>query len=84
MLFRHDVFSIFNNKKTLHLKRLSIASAQAFLLVYSVSDPLSFVTIKHRFEEIKEQRADFQVCPSIFSSFPSIYVQSALHLHSFI
>ena len=42
--------------------RLSIASAQAFLLVYSVSDPLSFVAIKHRFEEIKEQRADFQVC----------------------
>ena len=41
--------------------RLSIASAQAFLLVYSVSDPLSFVTIKHRFEEIKEQRSDFQV-----------------------
>ena len=41
--------------------RLSIASAHAFLLVYSVTDPLSFVTVKHRFEEIREQRADFQV-----------------------
>ena len=41
--------------------RLSIASANAFLLVYSVTDPLSFVTVKQRFEEIKEQRSDFQV-----------------------
>ena len=41
--------------------RLSIASAHAFLLVYSVTDPLSFVTVKHRFEEIREQRPDFQV-----------------------
>jgi len=47
------------------MRRLSIASAQAFLLVYSVSDPLSFVTIKHRFEEIKEQRADFQDIPIV-------------------
>lgn len=41
--------------------RLSIASAHAFLLVYSVTDPLSFVTVKQRFEEIKEQRPDYQV-----------------------
>jgi hypothetical protein len=51
-----------SNYLILSFYRLSIASAQAFLLVYSVSDPLSFVAIKHRFEEIKEQRADFQVC----------------------
>ena len=58
----NDFFSHFDFKLILFYYRLSIASAQAFLLVYSVSDPLSFVAIKHRFEEIKEQRADFQVC----------------------
>ena len=45
--------------------RLSIASAHGFLLVYSVTDPLSFVTVKHRFEEIKEQRSDFQDIPIV-------------------
>ena len=41
--------------------RLSIASAHAFLLVYSVTNPMSFLTVKQRFEEIREQRTDFQV-----------------------
>jgi GTPase SAR1 family protein len=41
--------------------RLSIASAHAFLLVYSVTDPTSFSSVKSRLEEIKEQRSDFQV-----------------------
>lgn len=41
--------------------RLSIASAHAFLLVYSVTDPTSFSGVKMRLEEIKEQRSDFQV-----------------------
>jgi len=47
------------------MRRLSIASAHAFLLVYSVTDPLSFVTVKHRFEEIREQRPDFQDIPIV-------------------
>lgn len=47
------------------MRRLSIASAHAFLLVYSVTDPLSFVTVKQRFEEIREQRADFQEIPIV-------------------
>ena len=41
--------------------RLSIASAHAFLLVYSVTDPTSFASVKSRLEEIKEQRTDFEV-----------------------
>ena len=41
--------------------RLSIASAHAFLLVYSVTDPTSFASVKSRLEEIKEQRNDFEV-----------------------
>ena len=48
--------------KYFHLiSRLSIASAHAFLLVYSVTDPTSFSGVKERLEEIREQRTDFQV-----------------------
>ena len=41
--------------------RLSISSAHAFLLVYSAVDPESVHYVKQRFEEIREQRTDFQV-----------------------
>lgn len=44
------------------MRRLSIANAQAFLLVYSISDPNSFTIVKNCFEEIREVRSDFQVC----------------------
>ena len=47
--------------------RLSIASAHAFLLVYSVTDPTSFASVKSRLEEIKEQRTDFEVGLTILS-----------------
>ena len=43
--------------------RLSIASAHAFLLVFSVTDPTSFAGVRQRFEEIREQRSDYQVNP---------------------
>lgn len=43
--------------------RLSISSAHAFLLVFSVTDPTSFAAVKQRIEEIREQRKDFQVPP---------------------
>ena len=36
-------------------------SAQAFLLVYSATDPESLNYVKRRFEEIREERSDFQV-----------------------
>ena len=49
------------NALSLFFSRLSIASAHAFLLVYSVTDPTSFSGVKMRLEEIKEQRSDFQV-----------------------
>lgn len=43
------------------MRRLSIATAHAFLLVYSVTSGPSFTAVKQCFEEIREQRADFQV-----------------------
>ena len=43
------------------MRRLSIANAQAFLLVYSISDPNSFAIVKNCFEEIREVRSDYQV-----------------------
>ena len=53
--------------------RLSIASAHAFLLVYSITDASSFATVKDRFEEIREQRADFQVRKLKIYKMPRFY-----------
>ena len=47
--------------------RLSISSAHAFLLVYSAVDPESVHYVKQRFEEIREQRTDFQVKNTVFN-----------------
>lgn len=43
------------------MRRLSIATAHAFMLVYATTSAQSFTYIKQCFEEIREQRADFQV-----------------------
>lgn len=43
------------------MRRLSIATAHAFLLVYSTCSLASFECVKRCFEEVREQRADFQV-----------------------
>ncbi|CAG2105907.1 unnamed protein product [Medioppia subpectinata] len=48
------------------MRRLSIANAQAFMLVYSIDKLNTFDIIKTCFEEIKEVRADFQDIPIIF------------------
>ncbi|TRY69394.1 hypothetical protein TCAL_02184 [Tigriopus californicus] len=47
------------------MRRLSISSAHAFLLVYSLTDPTSFAGVRQRFEEIKEQRSDYQDIPIV-------------------
>lgn len=43
------------------MRRLSIATAHAFMLVYATTSAPSFQCVKQCFEEIREQRADFQV-----------------------
>lgn len=43
------------------MRRLSIATAHAFLLVYATTSAPSFGCVKQCFEEIREQREDYQV-----------------------
>ncbi|XP_067124157.1 ras-related protein Rap-1b [Centruroides vittatus] len=47
------------------MRRLSIANGLAFLLVYSIDCPTSFNVVKQCFEEIREQKKDFQELPII-------------------
>ncbi|XP_052897768.1 GTP-binding protein Di-Ras1 [Anopheles moucheti] len=47
------------------MRRLSIATAHAFLLVYATTSEASLGCIKQCFEEIREQRADFQDIPMV-------------------
>ncbi len=43
------------------MRRLSLATANAFLICYATTSAPSFGCVKQCFEEIREQRADFQV-----------------------
>lgn len=47
------------------MRRLSIATAHAFLIVYSITSAESFSTAKCCLEEIREQRADWQEIPTV-------------------
>lgn len=47
------------------MRRLCIATAHAFLLVYAVTSAPSFECIKQCFEEVREQRADYQEIPIV-------------------
>lgn len=47
------------------MRRLCLATAHAFLLVYSVTSAPSFDNIKQCFEEIRENRNDYQEIPIV-------------------
>lgn len=47
------------------MRRLSIANANAFLFVYSIDCERSFEMVKRNFEEVREQREDYQVLPIV-------------------
>ncbi|KAI4484161.1 hypothetical protein M0804_007617 [Polistes exclamans] len=49
------------------MRRLSIATAHAFLLVYAITSSPSFECVKRCFEEVREQRADFQEVPIVIA-----------------
>ncbi|XP_049309167.1 GTP-binding protein Di-Ras2-like isoform X1 [Bactrocera dorsalis] len=49
------------------MRRLSIATAHAFMLVYASTSASSFHCVKQCFEEIREQRADFQDIPIVIA-----------------
>lgn len=56
-----DILDTSGDQQFPAMRRLSIATAHAFLLVYSTTSGPSFSSIKKCFEEIREQRADYQV-----------------------
>lgn len=47
------------------MRRLSIANANAFLFVYSIDCESSFEMVKRNFEEVREQREDYQMLPIV-------------------
>jgi GTPase SAR1 family protein len=47
------------------MRRLCIATAHAFLLVYSVTCQGSLESVKRCLDEVREQRADFQEIPIV-------------------
>ncbi|EDX05936.1 GD10434 [Drosophila simulans] len=53
--------------KFLAMRRLSIATAHAFMLVYAATSAPSFQCVKQCFEEIREQRGDFQDIPIVIA-----------------
>ena len=48
------------------MRRLSISTAHAFILVYSIDNSDSFEVVKQIWEQIKEQRSNFQDLPCVF------------------
>lgn len=49
------------------MRRLSIANAHAFLIVYSISQSQSFDTVRQCIREIKEQRTDYEEIPIVIA-----------------
>ncbi|XP_014257536.1 GTP-binding protein Di-Ras2 isoform X2 [Cimex lectularius] len=49
------------------MRRLSIATAHAFLLVYSVTSEESLSSVQRCFEEVREQRPDYQEVPIVLA-----------------
>lgn len=49
------------------MRRLSIANAHAFLIVYCIDQTHSFDTVRQVIGEIKEQRTDFEEIPIVIA-----------------
>lgn len=60
--FQVDILDTSGDMQFPAMRRLSIATAHAFLLVYATTSAPSFASVRQCFDEIREQRADFQVC----------------------
>ncbi|KAL5233646.1 hypothetical protein ACI65C_001056 [Semiaphis heraclei] len=63
--FKVDILDTCGNPQFPAMRRLSIANANAFLFVYSIDCERSFETVKRNFEEVREQREDYQVLPIV-------------------
>jgi len=60
-----DILDTCGNPQFPAMRRLSIANANAFLFVYSIDCERSFETVKRNFEEVREQREDYQMLPIV-------------------
>lgn len=64
-LLQVDILDTAGDMQFPAMRRLSIATAHAFLLVYATTSASSFDSIKRCFEEVREQRADYQDIPFV-------------------
>ena len=48
------------------MRRLSISTAHAFILVFSIDNQESFTVVKQIWDQIKEQRSNYQELPIVF------------------
>ncbi|XP_074033068.1 GTP-binding protein Di-Ras1 [Leptinotarsa decemlineata] len=65
MTLKVDILDTAGDMQFPAMRRLCIATAHAFLLVYAVTSAPSLDCIKQCFEEIREQRGDFQDIPIV-------------------
>ncbi|CAH1155700.1 unnamed protein product [Phaedon cochleariae] len=65
MTLKVDILDTAGDMQFPAMRRLCIATAHAFLLVYAVTSAPSLECIKQCFEEIREQRGDFQDIPIV-------------------
>lgn len=65
MTLKLDILDTAGDMQFPAMRRLCIATAHAFLLVYASTSSPSFACVKRCFEEIREQRADFQEIPIV-------------------
>ena len=67
MTIRVDILDTAGDMQFPAMRRLCIANANAFLLVYSITSSSSLTCLKNTFEEIREQRSDFQNIPMVIA-----------------
>ncbi|XP_056633636.1 GTP-binding protein Di-Ras2 [Diorhabda carinulata] len=67
MTLKVDILDTAGDMQFPAMRRLCIATAHAFLLVYAVTSSPSLDCIKQCFEEIREQRGDFQEIPIVIA-----------------
>ncbi|XP_022917546.1 GTP-binding protein Di-Ras2 [Onthophagus taurus] len=67
MTLKVDILDTAGDMQFPAMRRLCIATAHAFLLVYAVTSSPSFESVKQCFAEIREQRADYQEIPIVIA-----------------